>query len=71
MDMHGLPPGVRPEAVVHLFSTDKLGCHSRSTKEQWPKFDGFVCREIGYRCDMAFRFHDQSPNAERTYTVLH
>jgi hypothetical protein len=70
MDMHGLPSGVRPEAVVDLFSVDELACHSRSTNEKRPEFDGFILREIGYRCDVAFRLHDQSPYAKWSYTVL-
>ena len=70
VDMHGIPSGVRPEAVVHLFSSDELGRHSRSPKKQWSEFDGFVLRKIGYCSDMTLRLHDQCSNAERSDTVL-
>lgn len=70
VDMHGLPSGVRPEAVVHLLSDDELGCHRRSAKEQWSEFNGLILRETAYLSDMALRLHDQSSDAEWSDAVF-
>ena len=70
VDVNGMSPGMRPEAVVHLFGGNELACNGRSSMEQRTEFDRLDLCETGYRGDMALRFHNQGSNTKGADAVL-